>query len=580
MAVLDDRDIARAVWTDPDRVRDALTSFYRADGYLDVSVRLDAIVLVNEEAVRPIHVTEGDAFTIREVRVSGAYTFTDEDLRRAAVLRPGDAFTETRIEQARIWLDGKYRAEGFNRVALTLQSEKVADAPRIDVSIRVDEGPRQRLAAIATTGLERTRPALAARALKLQIREPVNLADWNAARRRLYETGAFRSVDIQRETIETPESVPVSGEPAAEEPIRATVTVQEWPRLRVRYGVELHDELATAGDAARSFSSTASANGGRTFDLGVAGDLGWRNLFGRAVSAGVAGRYTPDFRAARVYSTSPAFFGLPLVSNVFLERSHEALPPNAVTGSRIAIDKTTLTLEQRVRPLAKTEFTYRYKFEQNHTFKTNPRPDEIIPFDLQVRTSRVGSTLVVDTRDDLVDSTRGWFHSVTLDYAPPSLGSDVPFVKFFSQHRYFRRSGRVVLASFARLGLATAFDQTLIPTDRFFAGGGNSVRGYAEDALSPLDLFGDVAGGSALAVLNQEVRFPIFRIVRGIGFLDAGRAFDEVRSLALGRLSVSGGVGLRVQTPVILVRIDYGFPFDTRPGPRSGQWFFSIGQMF
>ena len=137
-----------------------------------------------------------------------------------------------------------------------------------------------------------------------------------------------------------------------------------------------------------------------------------------------------------------------------------------------------------------------------------------------------------------------------------------------------------MLASFARLGLATAFDQTLIPTDRFFAGGGNSVRGYAEDALSPLDLFGDVAGGSALAVLNQEVRFPILRIVRGIGFLDAGRAFDEVRSLALGRLSVSGGVGLRVQTPVILVRIDYGVPFDARPGPRSGRWFFSIGQMF
>ena len=82
------------------------------------------------------------------------------------------------------------------------------------------------------------------------------------------------------------------------------MAVQEWPRLRVRYGLELHDEAATAGDAARSFASTASANGGRTFDAGVAGDLGWRNLFGRAVSAGIAGRYTPGFRAARVYGTS------------------------------------------------------------------------------------------------------------------------------------------------------------------------------------------------------------------------------------------------------------------------------------
>src|SRR5262249_17933875 len=142
------------------------------------------------------------------------------------------------------------------------------------------------------------------------------------------------------------------------------------------------------------------------------------------------------------------------------------------------------------------------------------------------------------------------------------------------------RTGSVVFASYGRLGLATAFDRTLLPTDRFFAGGGNSVRGYAEDALSPPDITGDIGGGNALAVLNQEVRFPIFKMVRGLGFLDAGRAFDEVRSLSLSDLSTSGGFGLRVQTPVILLRIDYGYPFDARPGPRSGRWFFSIGQMF
>ena len=57
-------------------------------------------------------------------------------------------------------------------------------------------------------GVEPTRPSLVSRALKLNIGEPVNLAAWNEARRRLYETGAFRSVDIEREIIAEPVSDP------------------------------------------------------------------------------------------------------------------------------------------------------------------------------------------------------------------------------------------------------------------------------------------------------------------------------------------------------------------------------------
>ena len=152
------------------------------------------------------------------------------------------------------------------------------------------------------------------------------------------------------------------------------------------------------------------------------------------------------------------------------------------------------------------------------------------------------------------------------------------FVKYLLQQRYYRTAGPVVLATSARLGLATAFGQFLIPQERFFAGGGNSVRGYAEDELSPGDSFGPV-GGNALLVLNQEVRFPVFKIVRGVGFFDAGRAFDTVGHLTLMDLSAGAGAGVRIQTPIALIRVDYGVPLD-RAVPRRGRWFFSVGQAF
>ena len=133
-------------------------------------------------------------------------------------------------------------------------------------------------------------------------------------------------------------------------------------------------------------------------------------------------------------------------------------------------DETDLTLEQRVRPFPKTEVSYRYTFERNHTFNLLLDPDDPIPFDIAVTVARLASTVLVDTRNDLVDATRGWFHSSDLEYAPPALGSDLRFVKYLLQQRYYRRVGRVVLASAARLGLATAFDQSLIPERALLCG--------------------------------------------------------------------------------------------------------------
>jgi outer membrane protein assembly factor BamA len=221
---------------------------------------------------------------------------------------------------------------------------------------------------------------------------------------------------------------------------------------------------------------------------------------------------------------------------------------------------------------------YSYTFERNHTFQLNPV--DLFPFDVLVNVARLASTVLVDTRDDLVDATRGWYHSSDFEYAPLALGSEARFVKYVLQQRYYRRVGRVVLASAARLGVARGFEQGLLPSERFFTGGGNSVRGYAEDTLSPRDRFDSIVGGNALLVLNEEIRFPIFKMVRGVGFFDAGRAFETVGSVRLGDLAAGTGVGLRVQTPIVLLRLDVGVPLDATFGPRSRRWFVSIGQLF
>jgi outer membrane protein insertion porin family len=80
--------------------------------------------------------------------------------------------------------------------------------------------------------------------------------------------------------------------------------------------------------------------------------------------------------------------------------------------------------------------------------------------------------------------------------------------------------------------------------------------------------------------MNQEVRFPLARWVRGVGFVDAGNVFSDPGSVDLGRLVTSVGGGLRVDTPFVLLRLDYGRAWTNTGDVRRSEWTFGIGHTF
>jgi outer membrane protein assembly factor BamA len=234
---------------------------------------------------------------------------------------------------------------------------------------------------------------------------------------------------------------------------------------------------------------------------------------------------------------------------------------------------------------------YGYRIERSHTYDTGPDPI----FDVRLRIASLTATLTRDTRDDLLDATRGSFISHAMQFSPESLGSQVRFIKYFGQYfRYFPLQKprvewftgqvlrtRLVFATGVRVGLGTGLGGQEIPlSERFFAGGSTTIRGFAQNSLGP-ETGGIVfPGGNGMLVLNNELRFPIMKIFDGVGFVDVGNVYPKVSDFSLHNVRSAAGLGVRVRTPWFLLRLDYGLKLDRRPGESPGRLFFSIGQAF
>jgi outer membrane translocation and assembly module TamA len=212
-------------------------------------------------------------------------------------------------------------------------------------------------------------------------------------------------------------------------------------------------------------------------------------------------------------------------------------------------------------------------------FAAQPEIDRLFP---QVRLSSVSSSMLRNTRDDALEPTSGSLVGADVELAARGIGSQVGFFKTFLQGFTYRRLPRpaaTVLALGARVGLASGFPRTVtrdgetivvkdIPaSERFYAGGDTTVRGFTLDRLGTpdtIDQDGFPRGGHSLIVLNAELRVPVRGGLGAVAFVDGGNVFSTVDGIDFGELRSAVGFGLRYRSPVGPIRVDLGFKLDRR----------------
>ncbi|MGE3468863.1 MAG: translocation/assembly module TamB domain-containing protein [Vicinamibacterales bacterium] len=549
------RGIDDQVWLDPHLLSDAVSDYYASQGYRAARVTVNAPVIVGGREELPVLVDEGPVTRVTSATLEGSVDALAAATAPLATALEGHPYRRVDVDAAARQIERRYQGEGYNDVRVTTQVAAPPDAATAAVTFHVEPGREQRLADVVVTGTTRTRPQAVINALRLEPGEPIDLSRWAEARRRVFDTNVFRQVDVRPEVLPEPN-------PDGTEAVRARVTVAEWPAWRLRYGLQLDDRAPV------DQGEDTSVN--RKRDLGVVANLQNRNVFGRAFTFGIYGQAARRLQSTNAYLTFPTLFGRAVQTNVFVSSSRQDVATDASNEFFLRRSRRLLSLEQRIRRGRSFEFVYGYRLKREIIDALDPED----PFYLAPLVGRLTTSAFFDRRDDPFNATRGWFGAVSAERVS-EFESGADAVKIQGTYFGYRGAGPLLFASAVRVG--GSFLGDLGFSERFYVGGSDTVRGYGEGLVGPKTFTGSARGGDALLILNEELRAPIYKWVRGVAFVDAGNVFASNGDIRLSRLEVGYGVGLRLHTPFSIFRIDLGVP---TTGARTIRWYFGLGQVF
>ena len=493
-----------------------------------------------------IHIDEGPRAYLDSILVQGARQISSDEIISNLGFRVGEVLDAGKLVGARDRTVSLYRNQGFREVVVELATELDESGAKGTLSLLIHEGAQTRVDRIIITGLERTKEDAVRRYITFSPGAPLSSEDLLETRQGLIGTRLFRDVSIE---VLPPDAATRSSD--------VLIQLEEGPRTTVGYGFGYGER-----DLAR-----------------IEGQITRHNILGMNRSASVFAR--ASFRSNRLFFSyqQPSTFGLDLPS--FVSAVHEEGERADFRFKRVSVGMQVLKRVSNTQTLF-----FRYSLEDVDLLEEpeKPPPPEFAPAFI----SKLSVSSVNDTRDDPVSPTRGQFRILDFDLSAKFLGTHSPFIKGLAQQFFYvPLPSDMVFVLALRGGIGKTFREdrpegALMPiTERFFAGGANTLRGFPLDEASPKNFeTGDPVGGNVLMLLNLELRLPIANKLGGVVFSDNGNVYRRVEVIELLNWRYNFGAGIRYETPIGPVRVDYGIKLNRRPDESFGRLHVSLGHPF
>lgn len=527
--------------------RKNIESFYNDNGYVKASVGVPDITVSKDGKSISISlpVEEGKIYKIGKVEFSGDILFSSEDMLKKLKSKSGNTFRSTLYQDDVFSLTDYYQDQGY--AFAEIQPMTLIDDERLEVDMRFNivKGEEIYINRINILGNIRTRDKVIRRELRFAEGDRFSGSKLKESQRRLKNTTYFQNLDMKIAKTDDPKKVNMD------------VTIEEKPTGSLSAGV--------------GYSTDEKVM--------VSGSISQENFFGtgRKVFLDASlGSVTQQFRFTFV---EPYLLdmNLGLATSIYnYERAQDEYDYKKRGFS------FTFT-----RPL--TDFvnaTFGYRYESTRVFNIDPFATEYIKDQFGTKlTSAISLGLSKNTINDVMNPTKGINWKGSVDWAGGPLRGDNYFVRLVTSYGQFFPWKFLDSTFFIRgtAGTIQTYGGKQLPIyEKFFVGGIDSVRGFKYGYAGPLDIEGEPIGGKNQLFFNGEWIFPIFKPagIKGVLFYDIGAASDNNDVFAFTGLRHAAGAGIRWQSPMGPIRIEFGFNLFPKKGERTSVFDFTMGTQY
>lgn len=541
---------------------ETLRSFYMNKGYLEFNVDSTQVSITpdKKDIYITINITEGEKYTISEVKLAGETLVPEDELRQLIQVQAGDTFSREKVTQTSKAISDRLSNDGYAFSNVNPVPEINKEKHTAAFTFFVDPGKRVYVRRINVVGNTRTRDEV----IRREVRQLESA--WYASNKidrskeRIVRTDFFSDVNVETPAV-----------PGTADQVDLNISVTEKSTGSVQFGAGL------------------SSNEGVVFGITVN-----QNNF-----LGTGNRVSAQVNTGKVNTTYSLSYTDPYFTPDGVSRGIDVYRRDVNTRSLNIGTYNTSSYGGGVRfgiPLNERDgLNFGLSADFTSVDLTDESPQQYKDF-CEKASGCTSNSLVTtagwthDSRDSIMFTTKGVLQRLSGELALPVL--DLEYYKIDYKHAWFKElfTGYTLMLN-GEIGYADSYGDRKYPFFKnFYMGGVNTVRGYDNGSLGPRSIDAvtgnDFAlGGTKRLLGNAELYIPIpglkeSKQFRLSAFLDAGNVFGTDASYDFGELRYSTGVGLSWISPFGPLKLVFAKPLNSKTGDDTQAIQFQLGQQF
>jgi outer membrane protein insertion porin family len=532
---------------------ETLRSHYLDRGYMEFRIDSTQVSITpdKQDIYITISITEGDQYTVSDVRVAGEFLIPEEEVRGLIRIKPGDSFSRARLTESTKLISDRLGNDGYAFANVNAVPSIDKEKRQVAFTFLIDPGRRVYVRRINVAGNARTRDEVVRRESRQLEGAWYSAQKVTASKQRIDRLGYFNEVNVETPSV-----------PGSTDQVDVNFTVVEKPTGLLLVG----------------------AGFGSDEGLVLSASIAQQNIFG-------SGRHLSlNVNTSKVNTVYSVSYTNPYLTVDGVSQGFDVYYRELDPSANDLAEYRTKTLGGQLRfgvPVSDIDvINYGIGYDDTTitTFPTSPPRylDYVAVFGEQNINVFLTAGWARDQRDSLIYPTRGTFQRATSELGLPV--ADLEYYKLYYQYqRYFPLTRLTSLMFNGEAGYGDGYNDKPLPFFKnFYAGGVNSVRGFKSYTIGPKDINGDPTGGPRKLLANLELLFPFpgldnDRSVRVSAFVDSAVVGEKIE---FNKLRVSSGMALLWVSPIGPLKISLGYPIRSELGDQLQKFQFTIGGVF